>query len=45
MAFELENKFHLGCNYWASDTGCFMWQNWNEKTVENDFKFPMNSER
>ena len=38
MVFELEKRFHLGCNYWASDAGPFMWQRWNEKVVENDFK-------
>lgn len=38
MTFELENNFSLGCNYWASDSGPFMWQKWNEKAVEYDFK-------
>ena len=30
--------FYAGCNYWASDSGMYMWRRWNEKTVENDFK-------
>ena len=34
---ELENKFHLGCNYLASHAGCFMWQQWDENAVDKDF--------
>lgn len=30
--------FYAGCNYWASDSGIYMWRKWNEKVVENDFK-------
>jgi len=35
---KLYDKFHTGCNYWASNAGCFMWQNWDAEIVENDFK-------
>lgn len=31
-------EFHLGCNYWASHAGIYMWRNWDEKTVEEDLK-------
>ena len=31
-------KIFAGINYWASDTAINMWTNWNEKTIEDDFK-------
>ncbi len=31
-------KFFTGVNYWASDSGMFMWRNWNEKVVDEDFR-------
>lgn len=31
-------KFALGCNYWASNAGTYMWRNWDERVVENDLK-------
>lgn len=35
----LENEtFNVGCNYWASDSGVYMWRNWNEENVDNDFR-------
>ncbi len=34
----MNEKFMIGCNYWASNAGTEMWNNWDEKTVENDFK-------
>ncbi len=33
----LEAGFLTGCNYWASNAGCFMWSQWDEKIVEKDF--------
>jgi len=32
----LTGKFHLGCNYWSSNAGCFMWQRWDSRVVESD---------
>ncbi len=35
----LENEtFYAGCNYWASESGIYMWRNWNEKNVDDDFR-------
>lgn len=31
-------KLYAGCNYWASHAGVKMWSDWNEKTVDEDFK-------
>lgn len=31
-------KFSLGCNYWASNAGVYMWRQWDEKVVDSDFK-------
>ena len=31
-------KIILGCNYWASHSGLFMWRDWNEKIVEDDLR-------
>lgn len=32
-----EERFDVGCNYWASHAGIYMWRNWNEEQVEKDF--------
>ena len=29
-------EFLVGCNYWASHAGCFMWQQWDESVVRED---------
>ncbi|MBE6680962.1 MAG: hypothetical protein E7600_01580 [Ruminococcaceae bacterium] len=31
-------KFKLGCNYWASNAGTEMWQNFDAEAIENDIK-------
>lgn len=31
-------QFFLGCNYWASHAGIYMWRNWNKKIVEEDMQ-------
>lgn len=33
-----QSKFWVGCNYWASNAGCHMWREWDEKTVRADMK-------
>ena len=33
-----QKKYMLGANYWASNAGCFMWQNWDPHIIEEDFK-------
>lgn len=30
-------KFFLGCNYWASHAGMYMWRDWDADVVERDF--------
>ncbi len=30
-------KFVMGCNYWASHAGTFMWRNWKADAVAKDF--------
>ena len=30
--------FLLGCNYWASHAGIYMWRNWDASVVEEDLK-------
>ena len=30
-------NFCVGCNYWASDSGIYMWRNFNLETVKKDF--------
>ncbi len=35
-AFE-SGTFTVGCNYWASHAGCFMWRDWRPEMVEQDF--------
>ncbi len=36
--FGAGEAFFVGCNYWASHAGTFMWRNWSEETVEADFR-------
>lgn len=31
-------EFILGCNYWASNAGTEMWNQWDEKAVREDFE-------
>ena len=35
-AVNLPQEFQLGCNYWASHAGVYMWRNWNPRQVESD---------
>lgn len=30
--------FQLGCNYWASHAGIYMWRNWDRSVVETDLE-------
>ena len=30
-------KIEIGCNYWASHAGMYMWRDWREDVVERDF--------
>ena len=34
----MDKKFTIGCNYWASNAGTYMWRNWDESVVEDDLK-------
>lgn len=31
-------EFGLGCNYWASHAGIYMWRNWDKAVVESDLQ-------
>ena len=31
-------EFKLGCNYWASHAGVYMWRNWDRSVVETDLQ-------
>ena len=31
-------KFFVGCNYWASHAGTFMWRNWDAAQVDRDLE-------
>ena len=33
-----QGTFFVGCNYWASHAGMFMWSDWDEKMVEDDLR-------
>ena len=33
-----DGKFITGTNYWASDVGIKMWENFNEETIKNDLE-------
>lgn len=37
MKNALTETFTLGCNYWASHAGCFMWSDWRPEVIESDF--------
>ncbi len=34
----MDKTFTVGCNYWASNAGTYMWREWDEKNVEHDLK-------
>ncbi len=34
-----KKAFLLGCNYWASNAGAFMWKHFDEEVVRKDLKF------
>lgn len=38
MKNSVENKFIIGCNYWASNAGTEMWRDWEEDIVRKDIK-------
>lgn len=31
-------QFGIGCNYWASHAGIYMWRNWDRQIVESDLQ-------
>ena len=31
-------SFIIGCNYWASNAGLYMFQDWKPEVIEEDFK-------
>jgi len=33
-----DDGFRVGCNYWASHAGLYMWRRWDEAVVRADFK-------
>ncbi len=33
---ELHPDFGIGCNYWASNAGAYMWRRWDGECVESD---------
>ncbi len=35
---DSKEKFIIGCNYWASNAGTYMWRNWDETVVERDLQ-------
>lgn len=32
------DRFHVGCNYWASHAGTGMWRDWREEVVREDLR-------
>jgi len=34
---QLGKDFVIGCNYFASNAGCNMWHDWDERAVDEDF--------
>lgn len=34
----MKNTFTVGCNYWASNAGTYMWRDWNENIIERDLQ-------
>ena len=35
----IQSDFLLGCNYWSSDAGIYMWRNYDRQVVERDLSF------
>ena len=35
----LKSEFLIGVNYWASNSACYMWRNFNKEIVERDLQF------
>ena len=35
--FDTAGGFTVGCNYWASHAGMYMWRRWDGAQVERDF--------
>lgn len=33
-----DGEFSVGCNYWASNAGMYMWRRWSPETVEKDIR-------
>lgn len=33
-----EKEFMLGCNYWASHAGIYMWRNYDKNVIEKDLQ-------
>lgn len=38
MSLFESGKMYVGCNYWASHAGIYMWREWDENVVDEDFK-------
>lgn len=36
-SLEIPGSFSLGCNYWASHAGIFMWRDWRPDVIDADF--------
>ena len=34
-----DKEFLLGCNYWASNAGCFTWRNFDADVIKKDIEF------
>lgn len=34
-----KKEFLVGCNYWASNAGCFMWKHFDEEVVRKDLAY------
>lgn len=34
-----KKEFLIGCNYWASNAGCFMWKHFDEEVVRKDLAY------
>lgn len=32
----LQDEFFVGCNYWASHAGVYMWRDWRPEQIEKD---------
>ena len=37
FALQTPGAFSIGCNYWASHAGVFMWREWRPEVIEVDF--------